>query len=288
MIIRSRHRTIYRYSSPSVDSQNEVRLKPLTDENQTCRSFELSVSPETKVFSHEEIGGTVHHFTLRGPHRQLEIIAEAEVETLKSNTFQSLNLLEPDWSYYDLSATKQYYAEYLSPSAYIGIHPEASALASHVKLQSGVAVAQFLLNLNLYMSENFDYDKDVTHVHSTVDEVLRLRAGVCQDFAHVMIACCRSQGIPARYVSGYMYVDDGGGMRGNEAMHAWMEAAMPSGAWVAFDPTNSLLANDCYVRVHVGRDYSEVAPTRGVYIGAPAESLEVSLSLERLCPTVTD
>jgi transglutaminase-like putative cysteine protease len=155
-------------------------------------------------------------------------------------------------------------------------------LSLAVRRGAGEAVVDFLLKLSRHLFESFSYDPDVTHVHSTVDEVLELGAGVCQDFAHVMIGCCRTQGIPARYVSGYLYSQQGSDMRGNEAMHAWVECALPDGRWLALDPTNNLLANDLYVRVHVGRDYSEVAPTRGVYMGTPAQSLEVTLSVERV------
>jgi transglutaminase-like putative cysteine protease len=282
MIIRSHHRTLYRYGTPSVESHNEVRLHPLTDANQVCRSFSVSTRPATTVYGYQALGGIVHHFGLRGAHRELEIVADAEVETLLTDPFDGLNLLWDDWNFYSSTATAERFAEYLVASPYVRPNGKLSELSLAVRRGAGEAVVDFLLKLSRHLFESFSYDPDVTHVHSTVDEVLELGAGVCQDFAHVMIGCCRTQGIPARYVSGYLYSQQGSDMRGNEAMHAWVECALPDGRWLALDPTNNLLANDLYVRVHVGRDYSEVAPTRGVYMGTPAQSLEVTLSVERV------
>ncbi len=285
MILRSTHRTVYRYGTPSVESHNEVRLQPLTDSYQVCLGFELTTRPATNIHSYRDLGGIVHHFGLRGAHRELEIVARAEVKTLLVDPFSGLNLLDPDWEFYGSNRAKEQFAEYLAPSPYVRPNEAATKLSERVRRNSGKAVAGFLFNLNRHLFETFSYDPDVTHVHSTVDEVLELRAGVCQDFAHVMIGCCRSQGIPARYVSGYLYTQRGSDLRGNEAMHAWLECAMPDGRWLALDPTNNLLANDLYVRVHVGRDYSEVAPTRGVYLGTRAEALQVSLKVEKVGET---
>lgn len=282
MILRATHRTRYRYATPSVGSHNEVRLRPLSDAYQTCRHFQLDVTPRTAIYSYEELGGTVHHFNINGPHLELEISATCEVETKLHNPFHDVNLIHDDWAFYESGAARKRYAEYLTPSTYVSLAPQAAELASTVRGSSTGAVAQFLLDLSHHIYENFTYDPDVTHVHSTIEEVLGLRAGVCQDFAHLMIGCCRCIGIPARYVSGYLYSEKGSGVRGYEAMHAWLECAMPDGGWLAIDPTNNLLANDLYVRVHVGCDYSEVSPTRGLYIGTPAKSLDVTLQIERI------
>lgn len=282
MILRATHRTRYTYGSPSSGSHNEVRLKPLTDSSQTCRSFLLEVTPRAPIYTFEEIGGTVHHFTVNEPHTELDILATTEVETKLSDPFQDLNLIHDDWSYLDSRNTQDRYAEFLAPSPYIRPTEGAMALATSVRAETTGGIASFLLNLNRCIYESFAYDPDVTHVHSTIEEVLELRAGVCQDFAHLMIGCCRSIGLPARYVSGYLYSQRGSGIRGHEAMHAWLECPMADGRWLAVDPTNNLLANDLYIRVHVGRDYSEVSPTRGIYIGTPAKSLDVSVNVERV------
>jgi len=242
----------------------------------------LDVRPPTKVYSYNEPGGTVHYFGVRMAHPILEILAEAVVETRLENPFHGLNFLDPDWSVYDHNGTRQEYAEFLPESQYVTINDEVRRIAAIARQTDNGSVAEFLLALNCWVNEALAYDKDATHVHSTLDEVLLLKAGVCQDFAHLMIACCRSQGIPTRYVSGYLYVHGVDGMRGEQATHAWVDCMLPNGRWLSLDPTNNVLANDRYIRVHTGRDYSEVTPTRGVYIGAPAKSLDVSVSVDRV------
>jgi transglutaminase-like putative cysteine protease len=122
--------------------------------------------------------------------------------------------------------------------------------------------------LTTLIAARFRYEKGATTVHSDVAEVLALRAGVCQDFAHVMIACCRLLGTPARYVSGYVYE----GEDATHESHAWVEAWFPGVGWRGFDPTHPVRAGDRHVKVAVGRDYMDCAPTRGVYVGGGATS----------------
>lgn len=280
MLLAAVHRTLYRYPVPATDSHNEVRLMPLTDACQTCHSFRLRVAPHARVHHYREPAGTVHHFTLREPHSTLEVEGTAVVETHLSDPLHGVNLVTPDLDHYSQESVRQAYAEYLAPSPYVGIHPEAAEIAEVTRRRSNGSVADFAIVLNRMLHELLEYDPDVTHVHSTVEEVLRLRAGVCQDFAHAMIAICRAIGIPARYVSGYLYYRISEPVRGAQATHAWVEVPLPDGRWFAMDPTNNLLANDHYIRVHTGRDYRDVAPTRGVYVGLPAETLEVSVTVE--------
>jgi transglutaminase-like putative cysteine protease len=277
MFLQATHRTRYEYRYPSVDSHNEVRLMPITGPTQRCISFSLDVHPGAPVFSYEDVGGVVHHFGIREPHLSLEIVANAIVETFDVNPFSALNLVAPDGDFYSLSTTKDAWAEFLSPSPYVRLVPEAAQIARRVHRSGNGAVARFLIDLNRHLFELLDYDPGATDVHSTVEEVLIGRAGVCQDFAHLMVACCRSEGVPARYVSGYLY--GGEGLRGELGTHAWVEALLPDGRWLALDPTNDLLANDHYIRVHVGRDYSDVPPTRGIYVGSPATKMEFGVTV---------
>jgi len=280
MQLQIRHITRYRYRSPSLESHNEVRLAPLSDAHQTCREFRLETSPVAKVFAHREVGGVVHHFNIREPHSELEIVAKARVDTWLANPFQGLNLLEDDFAFYRRDATRQAFVEYLTPSRYVPTSDEAREIGKKMRTE-GQSVASYLMALNRHLHEWLEYDPDATHVHSALPEVLEKRAGVCQDFAHLMLACARSQGIPSRYVSGYLYVTSESGMRGDQASHAWVECLLPDGRWLGLDPTNNLLANDRYVKVHVGRDYSDCSPVKGIYVGRPAERLTVVVEIER-------
>lgn len=276
MILEATHRTLYLYPSPASESHNEIRVAPLSDASQVCRWFSIEVTPPVPVFSYRDVGGTVHHFGIREPHDRLEIVARARVETLRANPYDGLDISGGEWSYYAQDAVRQANAEFLAPSAFVSFISGAVMLAEEVRRETG-GVIPFLLTLNARIYDLLTYDPDATHVHSTLDEVLSLRAGVCQDYAHLMIACCRSQGVPTRYVSGYLY--GGEGIRGDGATHAWLEVRLPSGDWLAFDPTNNLLANDHHIRVHTGRDYADVAPIRGIYLGPPASLLDVGVSV---------
>lgn len=283
MTLRATHTTVYEYATPALDSHNEARLMPIDNGDQQLLDFQIRVSPDTAVFSYSKPGGAVHHFGIRSPHIRLEITAEATVTTFRENPFDGLNLIFDDFDFYRAESTRQSYAEYLSPSPYVPVHEGARQIAESALSRSADSAAAFLMELSKVIHESLDYDPDATHVHSTLDEVLDGKAGVCQDFAHLMIACARSQGIPARYVSGYLYVESvAEGMRGEEATHAWVECLMPNGHWTGFDPTNNLLANDKYIKVHIGRDYSDVTPTKGIYVGTPATKLDVTVKVERI------
>lgn len=283
MTLRAIHTTVYDYSTPAFESHNEVRLMPIDNGDQRLMDFKLKVSPDTPVFSYAKRGGVVHHFGIRPPHLRLEIMAEATVETFRENPFDGLNLLFNDFDFYRLEPTRQEYVEFLSPSPYVPAHEGARQIAESALAKNSDSAVAFLLELNRLIHESLVYDPDATHVHSTLDEVLDGQAGVCQDFAHLMVACARSQGIPARYVSGYLYVEKiDQNIRGQGATHAWVECLMPNGRWVGLDPTNNLLVNDRYIKIHIGRDYSDVSPTKGVYVGTPATRLDVRVKVERL------
>lgn len=284
MFLRLTHRTEYIYPGPARDSHNEVRLKPLNDSNQRCLQFEVTTYPRAVVATYDEPGGTVHHFGVRQPHDRLLIQVEAVVETLLTNPYVGIDIQGQDWDFYRLATTSAAFTEFLVPSPYVWNHPWAVDFASKIRAECDGSILDFLSRLNSGIHDHMDYDSDVTHVHTTIEEIIHLKAGVCQDFAHLVLACARSQGIPARYVSGYLYGGDG--YRGDEASHAWIECLLPGGEWIALDPTNNLFANDRYIRVHTGRDYSEVAPTRGIYMGYPASSLEVEVRVQQITPAI--
>jgi transglutaminase-like putative cysteine protease len=129
-----------------------------------------------------------------------------------------------------------------------------------------------------HIRETFTYEQEVTTVTSTVGDLLELGRGVCQDFAHLMIAVCRAMNVPARYVSGYILGDPSRPSRGSAASHAWCEAFVPGYGWRGFDPTNNLLAADEHVKVGIGRGYPDVPPTRGTYRGAAEKRIEVEVT----------
>lgn len=258
---------------------------PLDDASQRLISFSLDVRPGARVFDYEETGGRVHHFGIRERHKELVVQATAEVETLKTNPFDELDLTLSNLGFYDNDGIRQTYAEFLGDSHYVSAGPDAQEFIAPVAKAAKGNVARLLLGLNNAINQSFRYVSGSTNVRTRVHDVFERREGVCQDFAHVFLSCVRSVGIPSRYVSGYLYAGDQS-MRGEMATHAWVESLLPDGRWLALDPTNNLLANDHFVRVHLGRDYSEISPTRGIYLGPPAESLEVGVTVTKATPPV--
>lgn len=282
MLISIHHETCFRYPVPAIDSHNEIRLQPVTDDHQSLAQFALTVNPSADLFAYATPWGVVHNFDILEPHTELRVIAESTVETRNGNPFDRLNLVASDWGFYTDGEARSLFAEYLTPTRLAAFEPEVAEFARDVQPSSADSAADFLIELTERLYDSLEYDPDATHVGSTLREVLDNMRGVCQDYAHLMLAVCRSQGIPARYVSGYVVSRSDHHLHGDEAMHAWVECALPDGRWQGFDPTNNLLANEQYVKVHVGRDYSDASPIRGVYHGLTADELAIRVTVRSL------
>jgi transglutaminase-like putative cysteine protease len=178
---------------------------------------------------------------------------------------------------------RRYLFDFLMPSMHAPMTPELEALSKELLPSSG-SFAEVILNLNRYIFKNFTYMPGVTDVRTPLTEVLKKRQGVCQDFAHLMIALVRCAGLPARYVSGYIEtepVDEVTGLAGATASHAWVEVYLPSGLWLGIDPTNDILEGERHVQIGVGRDYNDVSPLRGVFKGAERQRLSVIVRVSR-------
>ena len=283
MRLKAIHRTHYFYSYPVTEGQNEARLMPFDDNSQSLVSYKLNVTPHAKTFQYRENGGAVEHFSIVAPHTELCIESVAVVDTLLSNPFHELNLLVDDMEIYANVDFRDNYAELLMPTELVPLLPEAAEIANSVRSKFNSGAASYLIALNTRIFELIEYSPGATHVHSTTQDVMLNRQGVCQDFSHVMLAACRSQGIPARYVSGYVYSPPGdNSMHAEQSTHAWVECLLPDGRWFGLDPTNNLVVNDAYLRIHTGKDYLDAAPVRGIFRGPGAHRLEVYVHLERL------
>ena len=278
MFYSIRHVTRFRYSAEVSESIMEVRMQPRSDTSQRCLSFQLSVTPRTRVTHHRDyLGNTVHHFDVPGGHTQLIILAEALVDVQLP---QSLPYSLPDaaWDDLDLTVNAGDFWDMLQPSQYSKPTPALIDLAKKLGVERRSNPLQFLRELNTSMFHWFDYVPQSTKVDSPIDEAIEARKGVCQDFAHIMIALCRYVGIPARYVSGYLFhrsVDHDRSSDG--ATHAWVEAFLPGLGWIGLDPTNNLIVGERHVRTAMGRDYADVPPTRGVFKGNAEQALSVSV-----------
>jgi transglutaminase-like putative cysteine protease len=274
-----KHLTSFRYEPAVRESVMEVRMQPRTDFRQRCLSFSLNITPRANMMLYRDFyGNAVHHFDIPEKHNLIEVTVQAIVDVLPARTLQPQDA--NDWNELDARVAQTDYWEMLLPSQYAAPTELLEKLASELALKRRGNPYDLLLELNGKLYELFDYAPNTTHVDSPIDDALRARRGVCQDFAHIMIALVRQLKIPCRYVSGYLYHEDKSHDRSPAgATHAWVEAYLGDLGWVAFDPTNDLVGCDRHVRVAVGRDYADVPPTRGVYKGEAESELSVMVAV---------
>ena len=278
MFYAIRHFTRYRYSRQVWQSNMEVRMHPRSENTQRCFTFQLSVSPRARIFSYtDHIGNIVHHFDIPEQHSQLTIIADALVDVDLPDELPEV-IGGDAWSELDRLIAREDYWDMLMPSHFARTSPELESFARELGIDRRRAADPLALvrNLNDSLYEHFSYVKQSTNVDSPIEDALRSRQGVCQDFAHIMIALLRNLKIPARYVSGYLYHDSLHEDRSAEgATHAWVEAQLPGLGWLGFDPTNRLIAGERHIRTAIGRDYADVPPTLGTMKGRAETELQV-------------
>ena len=275
-----RHVTRFTYDTPISESVMETRMQPRSEGSQRCLHFGLSTMPAARVLMYQDHeGNAVHHFNLPGKHSRLTVTAEALVDCGKLPVLPDA-LDSSSWDALDaLTATGEFW-DVMNPSAFALTTPLLAGFATEIGCTRKPDPLTALRWLTTEMFERFQYSPQSTHVDSPIDDALRSRQGVCQDFAHVMIALVRGLGIPCRYVSGYLFRDAGSADRSSDgATHAWIEALLPELGWVGFYPTNNLVAGERHVRVAVGRDYADVPPTRGVYKGVSAVKSELAVAV---------
>jgi len=279
MIYSVRHVTIFGYEPAVRESLMEVRMQPRSEGRQRCLNFQLLVNPNANIMQYRDfMGNTVHHFDIAGSHKRVKVTAQGLVEVESSEPPDPT--VAGSWDELDLLTAAEDYWEMLLPSQFTEPTGELVKLAKEIGCERRGNLFEFLTELNLAIYQAFAYVPKSTKVDSPIDEALTNRQGVCQDFAHIMIAMLRGLKVPARYVSGYLFHEDKSQDRSSDgASHAWVEALVPKLGWVAFDPTNNLIAGDRHIRVAIGRDYADVPPTRGVYKGDATSELSVSVTV---------
>jgi len=263
------HSTRYRYSGPIAETAMEMRLRPMDGNGQRCLEFELEVSSGIQPRTYRDgYGNNVHYFNLVRPHTRLNVTSRSVVATGRE-----LDTDPGEELVYDFLRFRSPVKDVPGVRQLAARHPVAEAGSGH-------AVEEALDELTLTISREFAYDRAVTNVYSAVDDVLALRAGVCQDFAHLFIAVARTMGVPARYVSGYIHQPNTVGVA--SASHAWGEAWVPGRGWIGYDATHPIRTSEHHVRLAVGRDYSDAAPTRGIYVGSAVGTMNVRVQTREL------
>ena len=278
------HVTEFAYDGPVSESYNEVRLRPMHDERQSCLSFRVTTAPQSNGSSYQDaFGNSVYEFNVLREHQRLKIEAESIVLThdlpeppVESPTLAELDRLSGDRS--------EEYFEFIAPTEYVPHLPEIREFIGAAEEMSGGGVIGFVQSLSDLIHKRFQYLPGATHVHSSIADCLSIGAGVCQDFAHVLLGAARMRGLPARYVSGYLVPARTAAAEtkqeeviGGQASHAWAEILIPESGWMAFDPTLGGPVGLRHVRIAYGRDYGDVAPVRGVYKGHAGQRLSVDV-----------
>lgn len=275
-----RHVTRYRYENEISENMMEVRKRPINRANQRCMSFNMIVKPPARLSEYQELGGNIlHSFDVPQRHKSLVVTAESVVEikdapaipdALDFDCWERLAALEDEWECLD----------FLLPSKLVEFTDLLRRLSDETAPSDNEDPLTFLRRLNKEIAERFEYVPLSTQVDSSIDDALEKKQGVCQDFAHIMVGLARLAGIPARYISGYLFHrQDCGDRSAVDASHAWVEAFLPGLGWIGFDPTNNLMTSDRHIVTSIGRDYGDVTPTRGVYRGQCASELSVAVQV---------
>jgi transglutaminase-like putative cysteine protease len=277
-----RHITRFRYSTPVHESVMELRMQPRSEAGQLLRNFQIATNPRAQLYAYtDHFGNAAYHFNVLRKHAELRLEAVSVIEVKEKEPLPpAVDSLE--WQRYNSFNLTDMHYDLLEPSQFAKGSIELKRfMSTHgVEAPHGDPLSA-LKHLNRVIFESFQYESGVTQVHSPITHALDEGRGVCQDFAHVMIAVARHWGVPARYVSGYLYHRRQDKDRSApDATHAWMEAYLPSLGWVGFDPTNDLVVGDRHIRVAIGRDYADVPPTRGTFKGGAETELGVAVRVE--------
>lgn len=295
MRYRITHRTDYSYAQPIIRGYNEARLAPRSTAVQSVHNHGVTIYP-APAYRAERVdffGNRVLHFAMQHPHSQLTVTAVSEVELLQSAPEpplgngmaweQAATATRSDCSPTGLDAR-----QYLLESPQVPLSDEALAYARG-SFAAGRAVTDAVANLMGRIHQDFAYDPTATTVSTPIDRVFRDQRGVCQDFAHLAIACVRSMGIAARYVSGYLETLPPPGqekLQGADASHAWFAVYDPSLGWIDYDPTNNVVPMDQHITTAWGRDYGDISPLKGVIFGGSGgQRSHVAVDVERLTDT---
>lgn len=283
------HETRYSYQVPVSQSWQLGRLTPrvLPWQRVVSHSLHIDPQPSERHEATDSFGNVVSHFGLHGAHHQLRVRMHCQIEVAERPVLDKDHAMTvgevreavrrqlPGAD--DLEAARMAEATALVPWS------EAARGYAEASLQADRPWAEALLELTHRIHEDFQFDATATTVSTSVDEVLQLRRGVCQDFAHLMLACLRAHGLAGRYMSGYLLTDPPPGMprlMGVDASHAWVAAFLPGHGWVEFDPTNDQLADRRYITLAWGADFADVAPLRGVILGGGfMQDMQVEVSV---------
>jgi transglutaminase-like putative cysteine protease len=282
-----RHITTYTYNQAVSLCQNQACLSPRVFASQSCESTRLTVEPEPAAIHpwRDYFGNTVHYFAVEVPHDELSVTAESVVVVGARSVPEPAATLAWEKARDRVTGSHDETAIAAAPfrfeSPCIKLIPQAKEYVQP-SFTAGRPLLEATLDLTARIWRDFKYDSTATCVNTATEEIFRGRRGVCQDFAHLQITCLRSLGLPARYVSGYLLTDPPAGQTklvGADASHAWVSVFFPDHGWLDFDPTNNTMPQVRHVTLAWGRDYSDVCPITGIFLGGGDHRMTVSVDV---------
>jgi transglutaminase-like putative cysteine protease len=288
MIYSVRHTTMYSYAQAVVLCQNQAWVQPRSCEGQSCQEFALEISPEPSVRRPwtDSFGNRVWYFAFDQPHHELTVTALSRISRWeipavdKDDTPSWEAVREPLRKPRDLATRRA--CQFVPESPLIHCLPEAADYAEP-SFTAGRPLLAAVLDLSARIHADFEYDPQATALHTPTAEVFLQRRGVCQDFAQLAICCLRTLGLAVRYVSGYLLTEPPPGQEklvGADASHAWVSVYCPPSGWIDVDPTNNCIPGMRHVVAAWGRDYSDVAPIRGMFVGGGRHTMTVAVDVK--------
>jgi transglutaminase-like putative cysteine protease len=267
MRLRISHTTTYRYEPPATGVIQILRLTPGSHDGQYVAEWQIDVSTDSRLDMHEDAFGNVTHVMTHGAIEDLTITVGGLIETHDTGGV--------------LRGTDERFPPslFLRQTALTSVNPAMEIFARELRAESESDALGFLHTLMTQVSEHMTFDEDPTTSGTSAVEAFGLKRGVCQDYAHIFIACARSGGVPARFVSGHFLRSDG--TVNQQAGHAWAEAYVPDLGWIGFDPANCICTTEAHARIAIGLDYLGAAPIRGTRYGGGTETLMVAVKVDQ-------
>lgn len=285
MKYKLKHQTHYTYANNVHNYQSILCLQPRNSAKQICTNFKLEIEPKpSKIYSRKDYFGNIqHYFSLHESHKSLKVTVSSEVEVLNNpiQIFNTISCQEAKEKFKTDTNLKIETFQYLLPSQFITWDEEIVAFAETCLLPN-VTLFEAVLDLIKKIYTEFKFKSGATNVNTPLKTVLKERKGVCQDFSHLAIACLRSVGIPAKYVSGYIETLAPKGkpkLEGSDASHAWISVYIPEMGWCEFDPTNNMIPEQRHIVTAYGRDFADVSPLKGIIFSSGEHKVKVEVDV---------
>lgn len=282
MKYKIKHTNIFRYDSLVEQSLNTIRLKPRTNECQRVLTYNVNIAPLSLTKEYVDIWrNNVESFFIAEQHQQLIITSNSIVSIQRAPYIFQIQFSPEMRNIFNSQMFKDHYLSYLTTSSLTSMRDEQMKEVLSNLIDPSENPIQFACELMTYLYNTIRYDSEATNVQTTAADAYDLKAGVCQDYTQIMLAVLRYCGIPARYISGYLYVGEGDNLIGDTATHAWVEIMVPGIGWIGLDPTNNVEVLENHIILSVGRDFRDVSPVEGVYQGG-GHTLEVVVEVKKI------